>query len=260
MNMNRSRGLFYFWVFFVTEMKVLSIYLLECQRLLREICDSLFTLPLSSWSSQNPRVAEWVKSTPWHETNTKVIRMDIFPVFARVQIRAWHVFAPRWIPQESSQIFGAQFLKNNYLGGPNGLLPFKFGPSEQSCHGKFRKIGNSWAGIFLWFVPDVAASRKFRSPHVLQRKSLSHFPFLWFVPKLSRHRNDFWGSIFWFSDFLIFWFLKRVQRKGPKRGVRAPQIMTRIHASADTGPACTRATVSSLRIISYMYWFCSGGG
>ena len=37
-----------------------------------------------------------------------------------------------------------------------------FGPPKQSCHGKFRKIGNSWAETFLWFVPQVAASRKFK--------------------------------------------------------------------------------------------------
>ena len=40
-----------------------------------------------------------------------------------------------------------------------------------------RKIGNSLAETLLWFVPEVAASRKIRSPHVLQRKSFhtSHF-------------------------------------------------------------------------------------
>ena len=79
-------------------------------------------------------------------------------------------------------------------------------PTRTELSRKVSEIGNSWANIFLWFVPEVAASRKFRSPHVFERKSFSHFPFLWFVPELRRDRNDFWGSIFWFSDFLIFWF------------------------------------------------------
>ena len=34
---------------------------------------------------------------------------------------------------------------------------------------KFRKIGSSWAETCLWFVPDLATSRKLRSLHVLQR-------------------------------------------------------------------------------------------
>ena len=48
-------------------------------------------------------------------------------------------------------------------------------PGEQSCHGKFRKIGKFLGRNISVIVPEVAASQKFRSPHGLQRKSLS-FP------------------------------------------------------------------------------------
>ena len=57
------------------------------------------------------------------------------------------------------------------------------------------------------------------SDHLMSfKESVFHFPFLWFVPGLC--------CIIWYSDFLIFWFLKRVQREGPKRGVRGPSMLT----------------------------------
>ena len=82
-----------------------------------------------------------------------------------------------------------------------------FGPPEQSCHGKFRKIGNSRAETFLWFVPEVAASRKFRSPHVLQRKSFSLPISVICTGVVPCHEKSFLRLhflIFWFSDF-DFW-------------------------------------------------------
>ena len=36
--------------------------------------------------------------TPWHETNTKIIRQEFCPAFARVRIQARHVVAPKAIP------------------------------------------------------------------------------------------------------------------------------------------------------------------
>ena len=75
------------------------------------------------------------------------------------------------------------------------LLVFPAFPSTESFG-----ISEIFGPTFLWFVPEVAASRKFRSPHVLQRKSFSRFPFLWFVPELCRHGNHFKDFM-----FLIFW-------------------------------------------------------
>ena len=76
-----------------------------------------------------------------------------------------------------------------------------FGPPQQSHHGEFRKIGNSWAEAFLWFVPECPASRKFRSPHVLQKRVFDDPPSssLIAVPEMYRHGYYFWVSIFWFS-------------------------------------------------------------
>ena len=79
-----------------------------------------------------------------------------------------------------------------------------FGPPEQNCHRRFQKIGKSWAQTFLWFVPEVAASLKFRSAHVFQRKSFPHFPFLRFAPEFYRNGNAFWvSSIFQFLRILL---------------------------------------------------------
>ena len=83
-----------------------------------------------------------------------------------------------------------------------------FGPPEQSCHGTFWKLGNFWADTFLWFVPEITASRKFRSSHVLWRKSFSRFPFLWFVPELCQH-----GVV---VVFLVRWGPLVFQCKGPE--------------------------------------------
>ena len=46
---------------------------------------------------------------------------------------------------ERNRFWGSQRTNCEFgLGGSP-----TFGPPEQSCHGKFRKIGNSWAGTFL---------------------------------------------------------------------------------------------------------------
>ena len=59
------------------------------------------------------------------------------------------------------------------------------------------------------------------SDHLMSFKErFFHFSFLWFVPGLCRVTEIISEAPFF--DFLIFWFLKRVQRRGPKGGVRGP--------------------------------------
>ena len=65
------------------------------------------------------------------------------------------------------------------LGGPNGLP--RLAHQNRAVTESFRKSKST----FLWFVPEVAASRN--SDHLMSFKERAfHLPFLWSVPELCR--------------------------------------------------------------------------
>ena len=112
------------------------------------------------------------------------------------------------------------FVSEAWFGRPQRSPTF--GPTKTNLSRKLSENRNSRAETFLWFVPEVAASPKFRPSHGLQSKSFSLPISVICTGVVPRHGNHFWNSIFWFSDFWFFDFWRRVQRKGPKRGLRGP--------------------------------------
>ena len=130
------------------------------------------------------------------------------------------------------------------------LWPTKTELSQKVSEGR-KFLGRNISVI----CPSVAASRKFRSPHVLQRKSFLLPISVICTGVVPHHGNNFWSSISWFSDFLIFWFLKRVQRNGPKGGVRAPPRDARATAWAWAWEAQSRGRQG--QGIRALQWRCS---
>ena len=117
-----------------------------------------------------------------------------------------------------------------------------FGPPEQSCHGKLRKIESSLTETFCDLSRKLPRHGNSDQLMSLKERVISRFPFLWFVQELCRHCNHFWGSILY--DFLIFWSLKpgakkkaRKEESGPpKRLIRVLQDPTKFPLSRTNHP------------------------
>ena len=149
--------------------------------------------------------------------------------------------------QKASKIIKTCQIGHLNLGGPNGLLPLahpnravteSFGKSEIPGPKHFCDLTRKFP-------------RHGNSDHLMSFKErVFRFPFLWFVPGLCRVTEIISEApflTFWFSDF---WFLKRVQRKGPKGGVRGPPNLN-LYTNTVTvrrGPSVTLPSLSFFRL------------